>query len=53
MKLAWGLVVLARTTRTLRVPSARVAAAIGCSLMLGRCLRRGVETTTTPLRPRL
>ncbi|KAE8956910.1 hypothetical protein PR002_g31333 [Phytophthora rubi] len=53
MKLAWGLVVLARTTRTLRVPSARVAAAIDRSLMLGRCLRRGVETTTTPLRPRL
>ncbi|KAE8992566.1 hypothetical protein PR001_g20898 [Phytophthora rubi] len=38
---------------TLRVQSARVAAATGRSLMLERCPLRGVEMMTTPLRPRL
>ncbi|KAE8971110.1 hypothetical protein PR001_g26994 [Phytophthora rubi] len=51
MKQAWGHVILARTTRTLRVQSARVAVATDRSLMLERCPLRGVETMTTPLRP--
>ncbi|KAE9053517.1 hypothetical protein PF005_g33049 [Phytophthora fragariae] len=50
MKQAWGRVVPARTTRTLRAQSARAAAAIGRSLMPGLCLLRGVEATTIPLR---